>query len=82
MQQSQLIQYMTLEEIGYIDNHKTRILGLLWDLEEHPSDEVVKVGGKQYNARVLELRREGWKIVAIRKSATSFNFQLLERIQN
>lgn len=63
--------------MGYIGSHKDFILRLLWDKEEHTSDSVALAGGKQYNARILELRREGWQIIAIKQDKARFNFKLL-----
>jgi len=69
--------YEELKKIGYVDNHKMSILQVLWDLKSHQSNEVVNAGGKQYNARILELRREGWNIISERSINNSFFFRLL-----
>jgi hypothetical protein len=55
--------YSELKLLGYVDNCKAQILFLLWDLKSHGLGEVKFAGGSQYNARILELRREGWKII-------------------
>jgi hypothetical protein len=70
--------YLSLKDCGYIDNHKSQILLALWDLKPHTSDEVSVLGGKQYNARILELRRDGWDIVSAR-SGLKFFFELKSR---
>ena len=70
--------YDALKSCGYVDNHKLQILSALWDLETHNSDEIAKLGGKQYNARILELRRDGWKIINFRSGLKSF-FKLENR---
>jgi hypothetical protein len=72
--------YKELESSGYVDNYKARVLKLLWDLELHESDDVVRQGGKQYNARINELRKEGWNIVSVRQGK-KFKFQLQSREQ-
>jgi hypothetical protein len=69
--------YDELKKNGYVDSHKMYILETLWDLKSHTSNEVVSAGGKQYNARVLELRREGWNIVCERGLDNQFYFRLL-----
>lgn len=73
--------YKELSDAGYVDNHKRQILEALWDLKSHSSDEIVLAGGKQYNARVLELRRAGWNIVSERSTSSShkFFFRLLSK---
>ena len=71
--------YEELRRLYYIDNHKDAILRLLWPLKEVSGDLIAQAGGKQYNARILELRRDGWQIIAIRRGRVSFNFQLLSR---
>ena len=67
--------YQILKDTGYIDNHKAQILTALFDLKAHSSDEIASLGGKQYNARILELRRDGWDIVSVR-SGLKFFFKL------
>jgi hypothetical protein len=67
--------YTALKQCGYIDSHKQQILKVLWDMQAHPNDEVVRAGGKQYNARILELRRDGWDIVC-RRIGQKYCFQL------
>ncbi len=78
-EQETLSQYCELMQLGYVDGHKKAILCVLADMLPHSSDEVVMAGGKQYNARILELRRDGWNIVAVRKEKTRWDFMLLER---
>jgi hypothetical protein len=70
--------YQILKDTGYVDNHKAQILATLFDLKMHNSDEIASLGGKQYNARILELRRDGWDIVSIR-SGLKFFFKLREQ---
>lgn len=83
--QTSIVEYFDLnsilEQLGYKDNHQRQILSLLWDMQEHSSDSVAAAGGKQYNARILELRRKGWNIISLRKGKVCFNFKLLSRQQ-
>ena len=58
--------YEELKTCGYVDSHKRSILELLWDMKSHASKSVQLAGGAQYNARILELRRDGWEIVTER----------------
>lgn len=55
--------FSELSECGYVEGHKRSLLILLWDLRSHSLPEIMSAGGSQYNARILELRREGWDIV-------------------
>jgi hypothetical protein len=75
--------YKDLCEAGYVDSHKYQILRLLWDLKSHASKEIQFAGGSQYNARVLELRREGWNIISERGFDTPIStyFRLINRQQ-
>jgi hypothetical protein len=58
--------YDELKQCGYVDSHKKNILELLWDMKSHASKSVQLAGGAQYNARILELRRDGWEIITER----------------
>ena len=64
----------------YIEFHQNRLLQLLWDCSAHTNDEVLQVAGKQYNARILELRRQGYDIVSTRQDG-KFCFALLAKIK-
>ena len=77
--QATLSIYIDLLDIGYQESHQGMILQLLSDLKEHSSDEVAIAGGKQYNARILELRAKGYDIVAIRINKCQFNYKLRNR---
>lgn len=66
--------YKELQALGYVDNHKRAILELLWDLKPHTTKEVQIAGGAQYNARVKELRSDGWSIVSERALGTPAKF--------
>lgn len=68
--------YSELKRLGYVENKKADILFLLWDLKNHSSSELVFVGGLQYNARIFELRREGFSIVSERLNDGSFTYRL------
>ena len=61
---------VSLEQYGfpgkaqeYVQNHHQAILRLLSDYRWHSTAEIAKYGGKQYNARIYELRQEGYNIV-------------------
>lgn len=41
---------------------RDRVRDLLWDLKWHHFNELGRVGGVRYGARLLELRRLGWEI--------------------
>jgi hypothetical protein len=63
---------ITLEQYGfpskaqeYVQNHHSAILRLLSDHHWHSIAEISKYGGKQYNARIYELRQEGYNIVNV-----------------
>lgn len=55
--------FLELRSLGYLDDCKASLLKLLWDLKSHSLVEVKLAGGSQYNARIFELRREGWNII-------------------
>jgi len=58
--------YQELEQ-NYIPFHLQKLLTLLSDNQLHSTDEVIFSAGKQYNARIYELRRLGYSIISIRK---------------
>lgn len=78
MFQTTIPLYTELQQIGYTTGHQYQILSLLSDLQVHSTDEVMTAGGKQYNARILELRREGWDIESVRQGMM-FGFVLRGR---
>ena len=66
----------------YAERHQCNLLRLLWDMKPHSNQEVINVAGKQYNARVLELRRQGYQIVNFYdKDSHCYHFKLLERCE-
>ena len=73
--------YHSLEALGIIKNQKNKILTILWDLEPHDSEEFLKAGIKQYNARIKELREDdGYEIPCFRTgSGLKFFFRLQTR---
>ena len=73
MQQT-LSLYQELSQ-EYIPNHLNRLMALLSDGLEHSTEEVIKVAGKQYNARIYELRKLGFNIISMR-SIGIFGFAL------
>lgn len=75
--------YLELQECGYVDNHKRAILERLWDMNPHTTQEIQIAGGAQYNARIKELRTDGWEIVSERALGTppKFFFRLLTRMK-
>lgn len=44
--------------------HRAAVLQLMLDLQWHGVAELMHVGGIRYGARLLELRRQGWKVVS------------------
>lgn len=69
--------YSELKSSGYLQGCKADILRLLWDLKSHSLFEVKLAGGSQYNARILELRRDGWNIINERSVAPVRSFYRL-----
>ena len=72
-----MIQQTTLQQ--YCFEHQSQLLALLWDMNLHSNDQVIQVAGKQYNARILELRRQGWEIVSVRENG-KFYFQMKSKM--
>ena len=70
MQQT-LSLYQELQ-VNYVPNHLSKLLSLLSDSLAHSTDEIIKVAGKQYNARIYELRKLGFDIVSIRNKDIFF----------
>lgn len=64
MQQTLSIYYELQET--YIPLHLQRLFSLLSDGLWHSTDEVIAVAGKQYNARIYELRKYNINIISIR----------------
>lgn len=58
--------------------HRGRILTKLLDLEWHPHYELADIGGNRYSARLLELKRLGYKIERepIGEDDTGFKYRL------
>jgi hypothetical protein len=61
--QTTLNLYQELRET-YIPFHLERLFLLFQDNQWHSNDEVIALAGKQYNARIFELRKEGYSIVS------------------
>jgi hypothetical protein len=74
MMQQTLSLYQELKE-NYIPKHLERLFRLFSDKLWHSTDEVIKVAGKQYNARIFEMRKEGFEIVS-KKINGKFGFTL------
>lgn len=68
-----------LKRLGYIESKKAEILFLLWDLNFHNTKQVNEAGGSQYNARIKELRNEGWDIDSEKLANGEWGFRLIKR---
>lgn len=53
---------MSVDHAVIHTSQRSRVLGLLSDLDWHTFSELHRVGGIRYGARLLELRRQGYRI--------------------
>lgn len=56
---------MARDYAGEYRNARQRVLDALFDGEWHSYNELERVGGVRYGARLLELRRLGWRIASV-----------------